>query len=66
MEKRALHIWPRQSYMLIALPNPDFWDSVPCFPFQEVHRFQKLNSPEKIHSFFEESFPDATIDAHAD
>lgn len=23
MEKNALHIWPRNAYMLIALPNTD-------------------------------------------
>ena len=23
MEKNALHIWPRKSFMMIALPNPD-------------------------------------------
>ena len=35
MEKNALHIWPRKSFMMIALPNPDgsftctlFWEFV--------------------------------------
>ena len=34
LEKNALHIWPRESFMLIALPNPD--GSFTCtlfFPF---------------------------------
>lgn len=60
MEKEALHIWPRESYMLIALPNPDA--SFTCtlfFPFEGNPSFHKLSSPEKIHSFFEANFPDA-------
>ncbi|HQQ81847.1 MAG TPA: NAD(P)/FAD-dependent oxidoreductase [Cyclobacteriaceae bacterium] len=61
MEKEALHIWPRESYMLIALPNPDAtFTCTLFFPFEGSPSFQKLNSPEKIHSFFESSFPDAT------
>src|SRR5437763_17095511 len=28
MEKNALHIWPRKSFMMIAQPNP--YDSVTC------------------------------------
>lgn len=61
MEKEALHIWPRESFMLIALPNPDA--SFTCtlfFPFDGDPSFQKLESPEKIQAFFEASFPDAT------
>ncbi len=61
MEKEALHIWPRESFMLIALPNPDA--SFTCtlfFPFDGDPSFQKLGSPEKIQTFFETSFPDAT------
>lgn len=60
MEKEALHIWPRESYMLIALPNPD--GSFTCtlfFPFEGEASFSKLNSPEKIKAFFEKTFPDA-------
>lgn len=61
MEKEALHIWPRESYMLIALPNPDAtFTCTLFFPFEGNPSFQKLNTPEKIHSFFESSFPDAT------
>ena len=51
MEKEALHIWPRESFMLIALPNPDA--SFTCtlfFPFDGDPSFQKLGSPEKIAS----------------
>ncbi len=60
MEKEALHIWPRESYMLIALPNPDA--SFTCtlfFPFEGDPSFHKLGSPKKISAFFEKNFPDA-------
>src|SRR5438445_268341 len=33
MEKEALHIWPRKSFMMIALPNPD--GSITCTLFWE-------------------------------
>lgn len=60
MEKEALHIWPRESYMLIALPNLD--GSFTCtlfFPFEGDPSFNKLNSPERIKAFFESNFQDA-------
>src|SRR6266498_1018593 len=34
MEKNALHIWPRKSFMMIALPNPD--GSFTCKLFWEI------------------------------
>jgi kynurenine 3-monooxygenase len=58
-EKNALHIWPRKDYMLIALPNLD--GSFTCtlfFPFKGDLSFEKLDTPEKIHTFFEKTFPD--------
>lgn len=60
IEKNALHIWPRESFMLIALPNPD--GSFTCtlfFPFQGKVSFDKLKTNEAIQKFFEETFPDA-------
>ncbi|HRI77934.1 MAG TPA: NAD(P)/FAD-dependent oxidoreductase [Cyclobacteriaceae bacterium] len=60
MEKEALHIWPRESYMLIALPNPDAtFTCTLFFPFEGKSSFKQLQSPEKIESFFESNFPDA-------
>ncbi len=62
LEKNALHIWPRESFMLIALPNLD--GSFTCtlfFPFDGVLSFNSLQSDEAIHRFFEENFPDAKI-----
>ncbi len=60
IEKNALHIWPRDSFMLIALPNPD--GNFTCtlfFPFEGATSFANLNSDESVHAFFEREFPDA-------
>jgi kynurenine 3-monooxygenase len=60
MEKNALHIWPRESFMLIALPNPD--GSFTCtlfFPFEGDLSFASLSSHQKIEPFFDSYFPDA-------
>ncbi|MFZ9980673.1 MAG: FAD-dependent oxidoreductase [Cyclobacteriaceae bacterium] len=59
LDKNALHIWPRESYMLIALPNPD--GSFTCtlfFPFEGPVSFEKLNSDEAITDLFKNFFPD--------
>jgi kynurenine 3-monooxygenase len=60
METRALHIWPRGSYMLIALPNIDgTFGCILFLPFEGKDSFAELDSDVKIRRFFEESFPDA-------
>jgi len=60
MEKNALHIWPRKSFMMIALPNPDgsftctlFWE------FEGARSFATTKTDEDVRQFFEEEFPDA-------
>ena len=60
MEKNALHIWPRKSFMMIALPNPDgsftctlFWE------FEGPRSFVTTTTDDSIRRFFEEEFPDA-------
>jgi len=60
MEKHALHIWPRGTYMLIALPNLD--GSFTCtlfFPHDGERSFSSLDTPAKVSAFFKEVFPDA-------
>lgn len=60
LEKNALHIWPRESFMMIALPNPD--GSFTCtlfFPFEGQMSFEALSGDNQILSFFKEMFPDA-------
>src|SRR5690606_4030469 len=64
MEKNALHIWPRGSYMLIALPNLDGSYTVTLFmAYDEAlggkNSFEHLDSDEKVKEFFERNFPDA-------
>ena len=60
MEKNALHIWPRKSFMMIALPNPDgsftctlFWE------FEGQRSFATTKTDEAVRLFFGEEFRDA-------
>ena len=62
MEKEALHIWPRKSFMMIALPNPDgsftctlFWE------FEGPRSFQSTKTDDDVRRFFDEEFPDAVL-----
>lgn len=60
MESNALHIWPRESFMLIALPNPD--GSFTCtlfFPLEGKPSFESLSDPKDFLRFFKDTFPDA-------
>lgn len=60
MEKNALHIWPRKSFMMIALPNPD--GSFTCTLFWEFdgpRSFATTRSDDDFRRFFDEEFPDA-------
>jgi len=60
LEKNALHIWPRESFMLIALPNPD--GSFTCtlfFPFEGALSFNSLKTENDVAIFLKETFPDA-------
>lgn len=60
LEKNSLHIWPRESFMLIALPNPD--GSFTCtlfFPFEGEFSFNSLNTQNDVEKFLKETFPDA-------
>jgi len=60
MEKNALHIWPRKSFMMIALPNPDgsftctlFWE------FEGPRSFATTKTDDDVRRFFDEEFADA-------
>jgi kynurenine 3-monooxygenase len=60
MEKEALHIWPRKSFMMIALPNPD--GSFTCTLFWQLkgpRSFESTKSDPDVRHFFDEEFPDA-------
>lgn len=61
IEKNALHIWPRGTYMLIALPNFDGSFTVTLFlPYKGELSFEKLTTEESVREFFTEHFRDAT------
>jgi len=58
IEKNALHIWPRGSFMIIALPNLDGSFTVTMFhPFYGENGFNNLDSKDKVKAFFEKEFP---------
>jgi kynurenine 3-monooxygenase len=60
IEKEALHIWPRNNYMLIALPNMDGSFTLTLFfPFEGQESFAALQSDQEITTFFKEKFGDA-------
>jgi len=60
LEKNALHIWPRESFMLIALPNTDgSFTSTLFFPFEGALSFNSLKRENDIATFLNETFPDA-------
>lgn len=62
MEKNALHIWPRKSYMLIALPNLDGSYTATLFlQMQGEKSFQVLADKNKVENFFRNEFPDAYV-----
>src|SRR4029450_9348185 len=60
MEKNALHIWRRKSFMMMAVPNPDgsftctlFWE------FEGPRSFATTKTDDDVSRFFSEQFPDA-------
>jgi kynurenine 3-monooxygenase len=60
MQKNALHIWPRKSFMMIALPNPDgsftctlFWE------FEGPRSFESTKTDDDVRRFFDDEFADA-------
>lgn len=60
LEKNALHIWPRGSFMMIALPNPDGNFTCTLFlPFEGEKSFENLKTRESVKQFFDEEFSSA-------
>lgn len=60
IEKNCLHIWPRGSFMMIALPNMD--GSFTCTLFFQMEgkvSFDTIKTKEEVMAFFKEEFPDA-------
>lgn len=60
MMETALHIWPRSSFMMIALPNPGGNFTCTLFlPYEGEVSFEHLQTDEQIMSFFKTYFNDA-------
>jgi kynurenine 3-monooxygenase len=56
LDPGALHIWPRGTSMMIALPNPD--RSFTCTLFWPTGSFDALTSADGITAYFGEHYPD--------
>jgi kynurenine 3-monooxygenase len=60
LDHEALHIWPRQHSMMIALPNPDHSFTATLFwPYGGPHGFAGLDDAAAITERFENDYPDA-------
>lgn len=57
MQKNALHIWPRGSFMMIALPNPE--GDFTCTLFVPFEIFDRIKTDEDVVNFFKSEFADA-------
>jgi kynurenine 3-monooxygenase len=60
MDKECLHIWPREEFMMIALPNLDGSFTCTLFmAFDGKEAFNNIKSKDDVKQFFERNFPDA-------
>lgn len=60
LDPNALHIWPRGTFMMIALPNQD--GSFTCtlfWPYSGPNSFSTMRSGREALAFFERQFPDS-------
>ncbi|XP_062375027.1 kynurenine 3-monooxygenase [Sardina pilchardus] len=57
METNFLHIWPRNTFMMIALPNLD--KTFTCTLFMPFDEFEKITTPDQALEFFHTYFPDS-------
>lgn len=60
IEANALHIWPRDSFMMIALPNLDGSFTNTLFaPFSGPYGFDALKTKDDVQAYFRQHFPTA-------
>ncbi|KAJ1918143.1 kynurenine 3-monooxygenase, mitochondrial precursor [Mycoemilia scoparia] len=57
MDPNHLHIWPRKTFMLIALPNLS--NSFTCTLFMPWRDFEKIKNDDDLMALFNTHFPDA-------
>ncbi|XP_053731235.1 kynurenine 3-monooxygenase [Synchiropus splendidus] len=56
MKPNFLHIWPRNTFMMIALPNLD--KTFTCTLFMPFDDFEKITTGDEVMDFFQKYFPD--------
>ncbi|KAI8919065.1 hypothetical protein DFJ77DRAFT_452922 [Powellomyces hirtus] len=57
MDAHHLHIWPRQTFMMIALPNLD--KSFTVTLFMPWSKFDAIKTEQDLLTFFRDTFPDS-------
>lgn len=57
METNCLHIWPREEFMMIALPNLDRSFTTTLFMPFEI--FESIHNEDDLINFFQKVFPDS-------
>ncbi|KAI9313553.1 hypothetical protein BX666DRAFT_1977708 [Dichotomocladium elegans] len=57
LDPNHLHIWPRHTFMLIALPNPN--RTFTCTLFMPFAMFEQIDTEDKLMDFFKLHFADA-------
>jgi kynurenine 3-monooxygenase len=59
LERNAIHIWPRDNFMLIGFPNLDHSFTLTLhLPFEGDISHETINTPEEIGLLFQKYFPD--------
>ena len=58
MAKNYLHIWPRNEFMMIGLPNTED-NSFVLTLFMPFAIFETITNQQEVLSFFEDKFPDS-------
>lgn len=60
LEKKALHIWPRGTHMMMALANLDGSFTVTLYlPQKGPVSFENVKTPNEVQKLFQNEFPDA-------
>ncbi|KRT83328.1 hypothetical protein AMK59_3569, partial [Oryctes borbonicus] len=57
LRPNVFHIWPRRTFLMIAIPNQD--DSFTVTLFMSIDKFNEVRYSNSYLEFFEENFPDA-------
>ncbi len=59
IHSNSLHIWPRQKFMIIALPNMDGSFTVTMFnPYETSEGFNELDEKQEVEAYFDKYFKD--------